>query len=298
MDPLALYTAITAIGGKQGAAMQGVSDVMGKIESAMKSIIPAFDIDAEDFSLLGAIGYWDKVYSKIGDINKDLGISGNLGASMKKEFKDAYVNLSDMGIESEEISKNLKKFLEDSGRAMIVSSQELVEMSQMAKVFGDDSIDILSAYRGLGISIQTTTSRMKQLTIESNKYGVLPSKAVKQIKDNLSAVDKYYFKGGTKAFEQMAMKAASLNSDMKGAFSIMDKILDGGVESAVEMSQQLQIMGGPFARLGNTFDLIQKAESGDLLGLTEDFAKAAAEMATISETGEISFDPADRKSVV
>jgi hypothetical protein len=276
----------------EGVIMETVTKSLGVIESSIKTYIPDFKLGAEDFGLFGAMNYWDKVYSKIGDINKDLGISGNLGASMKKEFKDAYVNLSDMGIESEEISKNLKKFLEDSGRAMIVSSQELVEMSQMVKVFGDDSIDILSTYRGLGLSIQTTTSRMKQLTIESNKYGVLPSKAVKQIKDNLSAVDKYYFKGGTKAFEQMALKAASLNNDMKGAFTMIDKILDGGIEGAVEMAQEMQLMGGPIAQMGDVFGLIQKALSGDVEAFTTDIAKAAAQMASINAEGEIMFDPA------
>jgi hypothetical protein len=133
---------------------------------------------------------------------------------------------------------------------------------------------------------------MKQLTIESNKYGVLPSKAVKQIKDNLSAVDKYYFKGGTKAFEQMALKAASLNNDMKGAFTMIDKILDGGIEGAVEMAQEMQLMGGPIAQMGDVFGLIQKALSGDVEAFTTDIAKAAAQMASINAEGEIMFDPA------
>lgn len=279
-------------GGKEAVVMDVTKDIMQRVETAMQSIDKNFSVGAEDFSLFGAIGYWNEVYAKIGDVNQALGVSGNLGAAMKEQFKDAFIQLGDVGIEADQIAKNLQKFLESSGRVMIVSTEELVEMSQMAKVFGEDSIDILNTYRELGISIKTTTARMKQLTIESNKYGVLPSRAVKLIKDNLSAVDKYYFKGGTKAFEQMALKAASLNNDMKGAFTMIDKILDGGIEGAVELAQEFQIMGGPIAQMGDVFGLMQKALSGDIEGLTNDMAKAAAQMATMGKNGEIMFDPA------
>jgi hypothetical protein len=278
--------------GPQGVMMDVIAGGLKMIEPTLKKLDPQFSIGAEDFTPFGALGYWNKVYSEISTINKGLGITGNLGLAMKTQFKDAFIALADVGIEQKEIATNVKTFMEDYGRAMILSTQEMVNMSQMADIFGVESLAIVSSYKDLGLSIETTTARMKKLTLESNKYGVLPSRAVKLIKENLSAVDKYYFKGGTKAFEHMALKAASLNNDMKGAFTMIDKILDGGIEGAVEMAQEFQIMGGPIAQMGDVFGLIQKALSGDVEGFTNDMAKAAAQMATINSEGEIMFDPA------
>jgi hypothetical protein len=277
--------------GPEGVAMKMISQGLSEIETRLKVIDEDINIGAEDFTPYGALGYWNDVYEKISNVNESLGVAGNLGKSLKHEFKEAYVGLADIGVEAETLGKNVKKFLDDYGRVTLLSSQELIEMSSMAKVFGEDSIAILATYRDLGLSIETTTARMKKLTLESNKYGVLPSKAIKLIKDNLDKVDRYYFKGGTKAFEQMALKAASLNNDMKGAFTMIDKILDGGVEGAVEMAQNFQIMGGPIAKMGNVFDLISMSASGDAGAINDMLAKAGAEMATIGKNGEITFGP-------
>lgn len=281
-----------AMFGPQGIMMDVIAGGLKMIEPTLQKLDPQFKIGVEDFTPFGALGYWNKVYSEISTINKGLGITGNVASAMKTQFKDAFIALADVGIEQKEIATNVKTFMDDYGRAMILSTQEMVDMSQMADIFGVESLAIVSTYKDLGISIETTTARMKQLTLQSNKFGVLPSRAVKLIKENLSALDKYNFKGGTKAFEQMAIQAARLNSDMKGSFSMMDKILDGGIESAVEMAQEMQLMGGPIAQMGDVFGLIQKSLSGDIEGFEKDMAKAAAQMATISKDGEVMFDPA------
>lgn len=282
----------TAFFGPQGVMMDAISGGLKMLETGLKQLDPQFEIGFKDFTPLGALGYWNNVYSEISSVNKGLGVSGNLASAMKVQFKDAFIALADVGIEQKEIATNVKQFMDDYGRAMILSTKEMVDMSQMADIFGVESLKIVNSYKDLGISIETTTARMKQLTLQSNKFGVVPSRAVKLIKENLSAVDKYNFKGGTKAFEQMALQAARLNSDMKGSFAMMDKILDGGVEGAVELAQKMQLMGGPIAQMGDVFGLIEKALSGDIEGFEKDMAKAAAQMATISKDGEVMFDTA------
>jgi hypothetical protein len=275
-----------------GIIMNIVSGVLKPLEVELQKLDKDIKIDPKDFTPMGALSYWNDVYSEISKVNVQLGVAGNVSNAIKGQFKEAFIELGDMGIEAKEIAENIKQFMDDYGRVTLLSKQEMVEMSQMAEVFGKESLAIVSSYKDLGLSIETTTARMKKLTLESNKYGVLPSRAIKLIKENLSAVDKYYFKGGTKAFEHMALKAASLNNDMKGSFTMIDKILDGGIEGAVEMAQEFQIMGGPIAQMGDVFGLIQKALSGDVEGFTNDMAKAAAQMATINSEGEIMFDPA------
>lgn len=286
------YGLEAALYGPEGVAMKVVSQGLAELETKLKVLDADIKIGAEDFTPYGAIGYWNDVYEKISNVNQNLGVAGILGKSLKHEFKDAFVELADIGVEADELSKNIKAFSEDYGRVTLISSKEMVEMSSMAKVFGQESIEILSTYRYLGISIEESTTRMKQLTLQSNKFGVIPSRAVKVIKDSLSAVDKYHFKGGTKAFESMAIQAARLNSDMKSGFSMIDKILDGGIEGAVEMAQEFQLMGGPIAQMGNVFDLVQKALSGDVEGFEKGMASAVAKMATIGKDGEITFDTA------
>lgn len=287
---LGLNTAFdTAISGWEGALQNMGVKALGIFEKISAKAIPELDLKIKDFTVLGSISYWDKIIGSMSSVNQSLGIAGNLGEGLKKTFQGAYSEVIKMGISSDEMAKTMNTFFSDTGRAQAMTSTEMSEMAKMAKVFGDESVDIITTYKSLGVGIIASTKSMRNLIKESDKYGVLPVKTAKILKDNITAIDKYSFQGGVKALEKMALYAARTNTSMSGALAMTDKLLEGGVEGAMEMSSELQLLGGEFATLGNAFDLTALSRN-DPGKFQEMMYKAASSMATFNkETGELEY---------
>ena len=280
----------TAIKGWEGKMQDVVANFgLSSIESVIKKIIPDFNMEVEDFTVFGSIKYWDKILGNIKDANQKLGIAGNLGVNLQSSFREAYPLVVDMGISAEEMGKSVESFFNKTGRAQILSSNQMAEMSKMTKVLGEESMDIVVAYGNVGLSIQNSTKRMRNLIKESDKFGVLPTKVSGILKANIENINKYSFKNGVKALEQMAIYAAKTNTDLKSAFGVADKILQGGIEGTMEMSTELQLLGGSFGNMSNMSEMIYLARN-EPEKFAEMFNKAAADMADFNEeTGEIKY---------
>ena len=280
----------TAIKGWEGKLQDVVANFgLSSIESVMQKIVPEFKMDVEDFTVFGSIKYWDEILGKIKDANQELGIAGNLGVNLQSSFREAYPLVVDMGISAEQMSKSVESFFSKTGRAQILSSNQMAEMAKMTKVLGEESMDIVVAYGDAGLSIQNSTKRMRNLIKESDKFGVLPTKVSGILKANIENINKYSFKNGVKALEQMAIYAAKTNTDLKSAFGVADKILEGGIEGTMEMSSELQLLGGSFGNMGNFSEMIYLARN-EPEKFAEMFNKAAADMAEFNEeTGEVKY---------
>lgn len=277
------YGPSAALGGGAGLKMEMFSQALGGVESVLKKIGgEQVKINAEDFSLFGSIRYWDEIIGKMSDTNQALGIAGNLGVNLKSSFKGAYASVVEMGITTDELAKSIQQFLDDSGKAQILSSNQMAELAKMSKVFGIDSLKIVETYGEMGIGITATTSRMRNLIKESDKFGLLPTKVSGILKNNLDKVNSYSFKNGVKALEQMAIYAAKTNTELKTAFGVADKILQGGIESTMEISSSLQLMGGAFGNMTNFAELTFLARN-DPGKLQKMYMEAAASMAVFNE---------------
>ena len=88
----------------------------------------------------------------------------------------------------------------------------------------------------------------------------------------MDMLNKYDFKNGAKGLAKMAETANKLGIEMKTIEPMADKAFD--IEGAVEMSAQLQVLGGSLSSLADPFKLMYKARN-DVEGLTQDFADAA-----------------------
>lgn len=279
-----------AIKGWEGKLQDIVANYgLGNIEKIMQKVAPDFKMNIEDFTVFGSIKYWDEILGKVKDANQRLGIAGNLGTNLQGSFREAYPLVVDMGIKAEEMAKSIESFFNKTGRAQILSSNQMAEMAKMTKVLGEESMDIVVAYGDAGLSIEKSTKRMRNLIKESDRFGVLPTKVSGILKNNIDAINKYSFKNGVKALEQMAIYAAKTNTDLKSAFGVADKILEGGIEGTMEMSSELQLLGGSFGNMGNFSEMIYLARN-EPEKFAEMFNKAAADMAEFNEeTGEVKY---------
>jgi signal transduction histidine kinase len=284
-----------ALGGKEGLQMAALSKGLEAAQTVISKVAKDVKIGAEDFTLLGSISYWDNILGKMSDANQALGIAGNLGMNLKDSFKGAYASVVEMGITDEQLGKSIESFFEKTGRARILSSNQMSELAKMSKTFGAESLEIVTTYGQMGLSITSATSRMRNLIVQSDKFGVLPVKVSGILKNNIDKVNSYNFKNGVSALEKMAIYAAKTNTDMKGAFAMADKLLEGSIEGAMEMSTNLQLIGGSVGNMGDMAELMYIARN-EPEKFQEMFEKAAAGMGELNEqTGEIKFNAEARQ---
>jgi hypothetical protein len=119
---------------------------------------------------------------------------------------------------------------------------------------------------------------------DSSAMGLNATKVIKNIANNTKMLNRYNFQGGVKGLATMAKTVAKLGVGMEFAANFADKLFN--VEGAVDMSAQLQVMGGEWAKLGDPFRLMYMARN-DMAGLTKELGNAAAASAHFNENGEI-----------
>jgi hypothetical protein len=280
-----------AADGTAGTVQRFIADnIIGGIDGAFKKIGFDVDVNQSDFYPLGAVAYWDKIIKSVKDVNQNLGISGTLSKTLEENFKLAYSDAVEIGANQEDVAKNYQQYVSETGRAIAMTSNQMYNLTEMSKVFGMESTKVISTYNGVGLGISESTKRMKRLVIESNKMGLVPSEVMKELNANLDAIDKYSFKNGVKAMEKMAKNAILTKVSMKSALALSEKLWEGGVEGAIQMGAELQLLGGEFAAMGDPFELFYTARN-EPEKFQAQLAKIASTYAVINkESGEVEIN--------
>ena len=169
-----------------------------------------------------------------------------------------------------------------------LTSQELYDLVEVQKLFGESAAEIFAVYSDLGVSFKGTSDSIERIGIESNKIGVNYSKVIKELRNNIGLIDRMSFAKGKRGLEEMAKLAVKTKISMQTVAQLVDKLYDGGIEGAIEMGSRLQMLGGEAAKLGDPLELMY------LRGRPEELQKRIAgmakEFATFNkDTGEIGF---------
>jgi hypothetical protein len=77
--------------------------------------------------------------------------------------------------------------------------------------------------------------------------GVNTTKVLKSLSDNFKKLQTFTFTKGSKAMAEMAMNAQKMNVDLVDVLNLAEATR--GLESVIEMTANLQVMGGEFAKL-------------------------------------------------
>jgi hypothetical protein len=211
---------------------------------------------------------------------KKSALSMGLMTSDSKQFRSDIKMAADetliMGVGIEELAKYQSDYSEALGRTVMLNKEGLKAMADMAAAtaLGAEGAASLAAdFEQQGISAERTRDFVEQTMNDSHKMGLNASKVIKNIQQNFKLLNKYGFKGGIKGLEKMAQTTTKLGIDMNSVTSMADKLFD--IEGAVDMSAQLQVMGGEWSKMADPFHLMYMARN-DMEGLTEELGKAAS----------------------
>ncbi len=204
-----------------------------------------------------------------------MGILSKESAGFRGSIVSAAKQTAIIGVGVKELSQIQAQYSEGVGTTALMSEKTLKSLGEMAVATGlgvEGTSQMAMDMRNQNIAAESTVKFVQQTMNDSHKMGVDATKVVKLISKNIKMLNKYNFKDGVKGLAKMAETITKLGVDMEFAAGFADKLWD--VEGAVNMSAQLQVMGGAWAQMADPFHLMYMARN-DMAGLTEEIGKAA-----------------------
>jgi len=206
-----------------------------------------------------------------------MGVLSKEAVGFRSNLKNAAKETSMMGVNLKGLAELQSSFSENLGRTVVLSQKGLEGMAAMSKMtgLGAEGTAQMAADMDLqGLSAERTADFVDETLKASSKMGVNATKVMKNISGGLKMMNKYHFKEGTIGLAKMSQLVTKLGVNMDSVSGMADKLWN--IEGAIEMSAQLNVMGGAFAQMSDPFHLMYMARN-DMAGLTEEIANAATQ---------------------
>lgn len=189
-----------------------------------------------------------------------------------------------IGIGIEEMSKMQAEYSSSIGRSVQLTEAGRQAMADLAKgtMLGvDGAAQLVGEFDKFGKSAESTKEFMEDAMNSASKLGLNAGAVTKNIVAGVKLLNTFNFKDGAKGMEKMAEQAAKYQTSMTLVSGMAEKLFD--IEGAVEMSAQLQVLGGEWAKLGDPFKLMYMARN-DMAGLNEAVINATKSTAVFNKT--------------
>jgi hypothetical protein len=221
-----------------------------------------------------------------------MGILSNQSEAFSKDIQAAALDTIQYGVGIEDIAKIQSEYSQELGRTVMLGkdgAKALASMAVSTDLGAEGAAKFAGEMENVGLSAQRTAEYVEQTMNDAHKLGLNSSKIIKNISSNIGLLNRYNFKDGIKGLAKMAETTTKLGLDMSIAAGFADKLFD--IEGAVEMSAQLQVLGGEWSKLADPFKLMHMART-DMAGLTKAITDATAASAQFNkQTGEFDIAP-------
>lgn len=179
------------------------------------------------------------------------------------------------------------------GRTIQMTNSQLKDISALSAVVGDEmAVKFTAHLDNFGMSTTAAGELMTQMYNDSVKKGITLQAYSKNVVDNLHLAQQYNFKDGVKGLMSMAENATRMKMDMQQVVALANKVQD--VESAVNMSAELQVLGGPFAQFGDPLGLLHDSLL-DMDGLSDRLTELVGSLGYFDKnTGQIEMGRFDK----
>lgn len=263
----------SVIGGRTMASVLGrvspIAQVIGKSFGIIGDILGGlFNLIKSPFE------YFDKIDKAARSISTDVGMTVEQMYNLRKISSSVAINIQTMGVSVAEMLSGQKAYNDELGRNITLSREMMVNMSEIAlgtDLGADGAGRMAASFESFGYNMNNVKDIIQESFIINQKLGLNSSKVLKSIEGSLKTAQKYSFKDGVKNLYQMAQTAASVKMSMETVFGLSEKLFE--LEGAVDLSAQLQVLGGSFAALGDPMQLIYQARN-DMEGLQKSLVEA------------------------
>ena len=167
-------------------------------------------------------------------------------------------------VDDKEYLEMRQGYNEATSRNSELTDDDIGQISALSKYFGHDA-GFVAQYAGsmeiFNQGVDSSVDRLDKAMQKVNKIGLNGRKFAKEIVQNLKLAQKYNFKDGTQGLMRMTQWAMKTRFNMESLSSMLDKVLDGGLEGVLEQSSRFQVLGGNAAVYSDPFGMMYDALS-------------------------------------
>ena len=248
----------------------------------------------------GAINDLTKPYQKVdAAASKYAKTVGMTKAGMDSLAKTSLNNVasklaSTYNISTEELLEAQSNYIKASGRNIRLDNADQENMAAMHKMGGNGN-ELAALYDNFGVSMEETADHVGKMFSDASKQGLSFEKYSDNVAKNIKIAQNYTFKNGLKGLESMAKKATAMKMDMQQVAALADKV--STVEGAIDVSSQLQVLGGPFAQLADPLGMLNEGLN-DMEGLQDRLIKMVGGLGSFDkETGEVKVSSFNKQRI-
>jgi hypothetical protein len=278
-----------------------LSKNIGDSKNLLQDSVGAVKQIAQDFKEFASDSQAQYKYAEIlAKTSKETAVNIGMSVGRSKEFtkvfNSATAEVEKFGGSATDVQSIMEEFTEESGRARIISKEEVTNMFQLTQglnLTNQSSATLLERMDLMGVSVKNSSSFLNKLTADSQKLGLNASKVAKTLANNFDRMDKYSFKNGVKGMVEMAKLAVQMRMDVGEMLTMSEKFYEP--EAAIEAVANLQMLGGDVAKaFGDPFEVMYLARNKP-----EELAKRVSQMTENmiqfnEKTGEYEFPPEAR----
>ena len=220
-------------------------------------------------------GAWGKADQAANTFGKTIG--GNTKAVA--QLRDESIRFANEAHIGEKYNKSIadmikiqQDYIKTVGRTLQISDKQRETLVATSKIMGQNTNEFASRLENMGIGLEKSGDIAAKMFNEASKSGVSFEKYATTVTQNLTKVQSYGFKNGVEGLTAMAKRAAEVNLSINEAFKVSDKIQTGGIEAAIKMGANLQVLGGSFARMGDPMGMLYQGIN-DMEGLQDRMIK-------------------------
>lgn len=275
------------------------TDIVNTILTATKGL-EEIAIDGKYERKKSMLQFSHTIENLAGELQKSLYESGyGKGLTFKQQL-DAY-NVSMQGIMAyiasktglthKEIMSMQNAYGSTTGRSITANGTDLMKGALLGRFSGDLNLpaELANSTEIFNMGMSDTLEKVNKIALQANKIGLDGRKYMKDLAKNLQMAQKYTFRGGVEGLMKMAKWAQNVRFDMTQLPTILDKLLDGGLEGAITQGAQLQVLGGNFAMGADPLAMMYEAID-DPEALAKRYTEMLKGMGTWnSKTGQVDF---------
>jgi len=226
-----------------------------------------------------------------------LGMSGAKAEMMRGSFEKSAGFVTRMGGSLADTQSIMQGYADETGRARVMSAQMVEDITSIGKGTGlgiEQATKLGAQFEIMGFDAKSTMNYVQGVVDTSERMGVNTTKVLKNVSDNFKKLNTYTFQQGVKGFAQMAMYAEKFKINISDALNAAD--VSRTLEGAIDLTAQLQVMGGEFAKT-DPFQMLFLSRN-DPAKFTEKISDMTKGIVTFRKMSDGSFEkfisPADR----
>ena len=240
---------------------------------------------------------WREIDAAASKYAKTIGLTSRAMKQLAEDTNRNVVN-NDIAlrynVDSKELLAAQENYMKAAGRNIRVSDSEQETIAAMT-LMGGKGNDLAAMFDNFGVSLETTGDHVGKMFADATKQGLSFEKYSDNVAKNIKIAQNYTFKNGLKGLESMAKKATAMKMDMQQVAALADKV--STVEGAIDVSSQLQVLGGPFAQLADPLGMLNEGLN-DMEGLQDRLIKMVGGLGSFDkETGEVKVSSFNKQRI-